>query len=136
MVKRYSSILLILVVILLLIPLSLGCRGLSTSTPEATVHSLFAAYNDKDIDKMLSYYIPEERDYQLSWITFTFESYDSITMHNLHTSLQSVENDEAEVYAWWEWHILQDWMDEVVIEQNVDTIMLEKRDSEWLISDM
>lgn len=103
-----------------------------TSTPEATVRSLFSATNDNDCDKYLSCFTPELRDEIYCDVMAAFGASDYVTLYNLQTRLESMEADRAEVYA--EWDYLFEWMGAVETGHASDTILLERMGSDWFIS--
>ena len=139
MLRKFSSILIVLVMVLLLLSLATGCGGgsdgggvfnggVSTGTPEAIVRSMYSAVNDNDIDKFARCWIPEARDEIRNDITYEYIR--SITVYNIQTSLISISGDRAVVYVEWD---VREYGGP--LEHDSETIDLERRGNEWLLSD-
>ena len=104
----------------------------SKTTPEGTVVSYLSAINDNDIDDMALCFVPELRDEIYTWGAFGVGVLDAISIDNVQTRLESMSDNNAEVYT--EFDIRFVWLDEDETEHLSDTIALEKIRSWWFIS--
>jgi len=125
--KSWFRVLLVLALVVFAGGVFVGCGG---SGPEATVRAAFDAMENKDAEKLGSYFTEDVREEVEMWAEIIFDIAD-IEISNLETKVISQSDDEATVKVEYDYEITAFGQTEED-HQSTDIEMV-KEDGKWLI---